>query len=407
MALSWHQYPSGQLAVLVPVIVLAVHGLTHPGFIRSTGWRLAIVALGLAGWFTGYPLAHWLGSGQVDNIGGYLGKLGPRVAEVGADSVTSPLMHLLANTGNLISGIFVGIPVRHHQTFVPRVSGDLTDTSLPWFIAVFAVIGLCSLIARLPAPPTVVTLALIVTAAAPSVFSNIAFVKRAAVLYPVLSIVAAVGMVTLTRTLTAIFGTRGRRTAVALLVGGAVAWACIACEQWFSDQQYDWGTPSELAVAEEVRRHLAPGTIVVADFWHNYMEGKMTYLLLDDLQNPEVEPVAWYVNNPHSDLWPRLEQHPLAAIEALRTRPWYVRWSDLDRRTDALLATPDWQRVIYLFQDDADENRIEDERTRQRMARLAAICPNALVRVLDLGKGSRHRFRLVVCDDHPGLRLRR
>jgi hypothetical protein len=397
MGLTWHQYPSGQLAVGVPLIVLAVFAVTDRGLLRDLGWRVTLVGAGLLLWFAGHPLAQWVGSGQQRTIGDYLASLGTRVAgtDIGAAPFSSlEVVHLANNTSDLVRGVFVELPHMFHQTFIPQVVG-LSYRSLPWLVAAFAVVGLMMLATRLPAAGPLVVCALTVTSAMPLLFSEVPYIKRAAVLFPVLEIVAAVAMAAVARAVWGRFGRLGRPLLLATMVAGFVAWAAVCAHLWFSERQYRWGTPPELAMVDAAARQLAPRTLMLAGLWDSYMEGKLTYLLLDELRRPELQPVVWFTTSPSDDTWQRLITRPTAAIDALEARPWFSLWSGLDRRMPQIRAQDRWQRVVYLIE--------EREDTDADIERIRSFCPDLTVHELQPGEEPKHWMRLAVCDDHTGL----
>lgn len=399
MALSWHQYPSGQLAALVPPLVLLVHAATHRGFARSVGWRWGLVALGLAAWSAGYSAAHWLGTGRIAGVGQYLHLLGPRVAAAEAAAAPTRLHHLVTTATELIRGVYVSIPELFHQTFIPHIEPSLPLRALPWLVAAFTVVGAAVLLARLPSPSTVVMSVSVLCSAAPAVLSDIAYVKRAAVLYPLLAVVAAVGIAAVLAAVGGTLSSLASRTAIALLLVVTVGWASVAANQWFSGRQYPWGTPPEVVIADAVGRQLAPATLLIAHFWDDYMPGKFTFLLLDDLERDELQPLVWYVTTTTtSHDWPALIEHPRGAVNAVFARPWYLLWPGLDRRLPEIQAERRWRRVVYLIQ--------EDERTPAVLDWIRTLCPTASVRRFHLGDEPKHRMWLAVCDDHPDLRPR-
>jgi hypothetical protein len=69
-----------------------------------------------------------------------------------------------------------------------------------------------------------------------------------------------------------------RRSAIVLAGVGTVAWACATSYLWFSGLALAYGKPNETEVAEQTTSQLEPGTLVIADLWHPYGPGKLTYV---------------------------------------------------------------------------------------------------------------------------------
>lgn len=85
MGLSWHQYPSGQFVVIVPVIAFAVHAVRNRGFLRATWRKGMLIVAGAALWILGYPLASFLAVGTPSGPLEYISMLGPRLLGVSDD----------------------------------------------------------------------------------------------------------------------------------------------------------------------------------------------------------------------------------------------------------------------------------------------------------------------------------
>jgi hypothetical protein len=221
--------------------------------------------------------------------------------------------------------------------------------------------------------------------------SDLAYVKRASVLYPTLEIVAMVTAVALVRGLPARTDRSARRTAAGAGAVAAVAlalWAATACHVWFSGERYAWGRPAEEALADAVRAEVADGDLVVASFWDHYMDGKLTYLLSDRLRAGSPPPV-WAITRPDGPLWPRVATTPSVAVERAREAPWYRRWAALD-------ADPRWTsgRAVFLIEahDDVDA----------QLGAVRAACPGARATLLVPEHAEpKHEMWLVVCDPHP------
>ena len=146
MGLSWHQYPSGQFVVIVPVIAFAVHAWQNRGFLRAS-WRQAmLIVAGVGLWILGYPLASFLAVGETESILVYVSRLGPRVLGVGDASLYSgmPVGELVArgarNSWELVLGLFTEVPRIFHQTVVPNMDG-LAQRAMPWVVGWLRALG--------------------------------------------------------------------------------------------------------------------------------------------------------------------------------------------------------------------------------------------------------------------------
>jgi hypothetical protein len=388
MAVTWHQYPSGQFAVLVPVLALGAALVFDRRRFSGWRWRPALVAAGLVGWALGFSVTDRVATGQWVGFADYTRRLGPRMeGQAGIDSLVGYAGHVTQATWDLAIGIWVGVPRLFHQTFLPETP-HLSVRALPWAVAALALVGLVALLARPRREVTWVLLGLVVTTAAPAVLSDLAYVKRASVLYPTLEIVAAMVVAALVRSVSVdrprLAG--GAATTVATVVIGL--WATTACHLWFSGERYPWGRPAEEVIADAVTAEISDGDVVVASFWDHYMDGKLTYLLSDRLRAGTPPPV-WCISRPNGPLWPRVATDPAVAVDRARTDPWYRRWAGLDRASR-------WTsgRAVFLIEvhDDVDT----------QLDAVRSTCPDARATLLRPDNSEpKHEMWLLVCDRHP------
>jgi len=395
MGLCWYQYPSGQVAVAVPVVAVTARWAWDRDFRRRAGWRVALVAVGAAAWLGGPYLTSWLGGVEPTGIGRYVEQLGPRVAGGDPEAPLTPadrVAHAAGNAADLAAGVTLEVPHLFHQTFLPLVEG-LPRRSLPWPTAVLAVLGLAALASTPRLAPSVPLLTLVAAGASSAVFARVAYVKRAAAMYPALAVVAAVAAALLVAALAGAVRPRAARLLASSAVAvGLVAWSAVSVELWLSGRHYPAGRIGEETVAEAVARQLEPGTIVIGAFTNHYLVGKMTYLLMDDLAR--VRPTAWLALQAGEPPWERVAADPSAALDPDVRQRWPVRWAGLDRLAAADHDGADWRRVVYLVQ--------EEPSSRRLVAEVLARCPGGVVGRWEIGSHP-DVLRLVVCEAHPAL----
>jgi hypothetical protein len=353
MGLSWHQYPSGQFVVIVPVVAFAVHGLQTPDFFKASWRRGLLIVGGAVLWILGYPLAVLLTIGKVVGPMEYIARLGPRVLG-GSDVVNyagMPIVELLStvsrNLRDLAKGLFADAPFVFHQTLIPDVEG-LTPRALPWFVAACAVVGLTVCCLRIRARWSPSLLALVVAGILPAVLSDTAWLKRASLLYLALIIVAAVPLAIVTDGLSRRLHVRVRWLGAAILTAGFLLWSCIWAHLWFSGYKYSYGVSAEETISETLDPHLAPDTLVIFALWGDYIEGELVYLVSDALK--ERQPIALYVTNHLSVEWPILLREPMVMLSTIKPYLWYWSWLGLDDTIPEIVQHRGWSRVVYLIQ---------------------------------------------------------
>lgn len=354
MGLAWHQYPSGQLVVALPLLCVGGWWLGDREFRREFRWAALWLVAGLGLWLAGGPLATWAATGRVEGLGGYLARLGPRVEGGGPEGVlvlARLAVHAAGNALDLAAGLFTAVPHLFHQTPIPALPG-LPVRSLPWLTVALAVVGVALLAMSWRSSASLPLLALVGCGAAPAVLADIAYVKRAAVMYPALVIIAGIAWAVIVAE-TAPSQWRwwrwSRRAAVGLLLLAVVGgWFGVEVRLWLSGDRYRAGRPDEETVAAAVAGLLEPGTMAVGVFTDHYLIGKLTFLLLDDLHGPG--PLAWVPVYAEEGVPARLVTAPQTVADSVAQRSWTHRWTDLGRRWGAVREAARWRRVVYLIQ---------------------------------------------------------
>ena len=353
MGLACHQYPSGQVAVLIPPAFFLWNLVWRSEGDSFVSGRAAVaLVVGLALWTLGFRLQYFLAYGR-SRFPDLLTIFGARTswaASGGSDASWHRFVaigdRLVANARDLVWGVFTQVPYLFHQEWIPEFP-NLSTRSVFWIAAAMAWLGALRLV-RCPRDKRAAVLLLwAVCGSLPAVLSAQAYAKRAAIMYPAIYALAAM---TLAFVRKEIATTRARSLAISAVEGSAAILVITASLfQWFSGTYYPYGEPREVTVAQKVEDLLKPGTIVISDFTEDYQRGKLTYLLLDALKSERVRPVAWYVLNEGLLSFASVLDDPRRAIHALRRTHWY-NWTDLWDQLPETEAYTKWSRVLFLFQ---------------------------------------------------------
>jgi hypothetical protein len=411
MGLSWHQYPSGQSVVIVPVIAFAVHALRNRGFLRAS-WRKALLIVTGAGlWLLGYPLASFLAVGETESALVYASRLGPRVLGGSDDALYSgmPSGEIVAravrNSWELVLGLYTEVPRIFHQTVVPNLDG-LAQRASPWVVVACAAVGLTLCCLRLRRTWSVPMLAMVLAGVLPAILSDEAWLKRASLLYVVVIILAALPLAIVTDGISRLLGRKARWAAGGLLAITFLLWSSIWGHLWFSSQYLSYGVPVETTISEALDKHLEPDTLLIVSIWGDYIEGEMVYLVHDALADRQ--PMALYITDPRREEWPSLLTHPLQALERINPKLWYWAWLGLGDEIPGIVKHRDWSRVVYLIE--------SFPTTESDLEVLAERCPDLLTESLFLGQDDevidgevlpRYHVWIARCDGHRGLRTPR
>jgi hypothetical protein len=372
MALSWHQYPSGQTAVFIPVFVLAITRLRGER-VERFGAKVTVLALGVVGWVAGPLIARAPGA-SVGSLSEYFTELGPRVARPATPGLIAAaeqmFRHAAALTGDLIAGLFVRLRYSFHQDiFVPVA--ELPSRSVSWIVGALVLAGVCfTIMRRLRTAADRILVSWIAVAIVPAIFSDHAYPKRSAMLFPALFVLAASAGA---RFLSIVerHGAWPRRVLRPLLGVAVALWFCATSWLWFSGVRWSAGVPNETLLVNRLRPQLTPGTIVIAKVWHGYAPGKLTYLFSDVLRDPSRLPLLWYVLTPERSLQSLIDD-PSAAVTYAATDAFYYRWPGIAQSSYDPGRASGWSRVIYILQtgiDDEEQLRVRGVGKNDRLDR--------------------------------------
>jgi hypothetical protein len=354
MGLAWHQYPSGQVAVLIPPLALVLVASEGDEGRRRIRGALPGLLLGGLLWFAGLPLSGWLATGRLElrnpfTLTGSRAAWSPDVAPTAAgDRLALVGRTVAANAADLAVGIVREARVVSHQDFLPD-SWPLPSRLLPWTVAIGGLLGTALLLRRRAEPGAAVLLAWLAVAPLPALFAAGAYPKRAATLFPAFGCAAAVFAAWLFTSAWPDPTKRVRRAAW-VLAGTAFAMQTILMSCfWFSGRQWPAGRPSEIAIARHIADELVPGTLIVVDGAFTYIDSKLLYLLLDDLAAREHRPNAFVIFEGETADFSGIVERPTAALRLLDEIAWPYRWTRLAGQRDEVAAARDWPRVIWVI----------------------------------------------------------
>jgi len=411
MGLSWHQYPSGQFVVIVPVIAFAVHAWQNRGFLKASWRRGLYIVAGALFWILGYPLASFLAVGKPESALVYVSRLGPRLlggsdnAVYGGIQVRDMIVAVSRNAWDLVLGLFVEAPWVFHQTVIPDLDG-LTYRALPWFVVACAVVGLTICCLRIREKWSAPLLALVAAGIPPAILSDAAWLKRASLLYVVLIIIAALPLAIVTDGFSRLLSRRARWVAGGLLVVAFLLWSSIWGHVWFSGRYFDYGVAAETTIVEALDDHLEPDTLLIFSIWGDYIDGELVYLLHDALA--ERQPIALFITDPREDGWRTFLAYPREALLNITPKLWYWAWLGLGDEIPGIVKHRDWTRVVYLIE---DRPGVESD-----FEVLADRCPDLLTERIFVGEDKevidgevlpRYHVWIARCDGHRGLRTPR
>ncbi len=353
MGFSFHQYPSGQLAFLIPIVYVIARVFDRAVGAPQLNWKYSLLLGGVVLWMIGLPLQYLLSLGEW-HFPNLLQILGPRVS-VMVDGESHPLIQralfagerTIQNLWELFLGIFVEVRKLHNQDFLPMLI-DIKARTVLWVVAVGFAASLPFIWFSRRRGELIVVPIWILVGALPLILSDISYPKRGATIFPGIIALAAIGFSVLWRAVTQNLGRFGAYSLAIVSTFGFAAYSLVASYLWFSGERYRIGFPPEIAVANEIRDNLTPGTMVVPIFWNHYYQGKFSYLMIDSLRQAQHQPTLWlpYAENAFE---PVISDPIKYGLQKLPTSMWY-KWGGIDNRIPEIQNYKQWKKVLYLFQ---------------------------------------------------------
>jgi hypothetical protein len=348
MALSYHQYPSGQTSFLIPVGAVFGRSLFARGFLRRSWKGVLVVFLGVALWAAGLGINGLL-------AGAPFQWRDPFALNPGKTLWSVPLEHpgpgararflaesALKGVGVIARTQFVeAVPsdFQHHENVPPFGDLPVRHTSAP--VAVLLALGFAALLLRPVRPASLVLLSWLVAGSLPGLLSTFPSSRRMATLFPAYMAVAALTGGLVLRSAVKVLGKTGGRILVAATL--LTAFAGLGAVAGFLYLGSATSTPRAVRAADAIRPYLKPGTLAVFEAeYYEYTVTQLTYLLLDTL-NAGPRPAQWRIAQ-FAD-WPTI---------AFRPNPnpasWVYRLTMLRGRAAALAKDPGFDRVTFLVQ---------------------------------------------------------
>lgn len=395
MGLSWHQYPSGQSAVAIPIVATILFCVFNWCRTPLSRGQLVCVAIGVVLWFLGLPLSYYIADGQWIFLNPF-NLTGPRAlwGEQGGKPLVSTILFVLISAAqhawDIVQGIFYRVPLMFHQEWVPTFPG-FYPRSVPWLEVPFVVVGLIFLCSRIRKFESAVILSWLVVAVLPSILSEGSWLKRFSTLFPCLDIIAGVGFFILLGSMRGQIGkcSTGVVATISLLL--LVGLSAFTAHVWFSGRFWKYGRTAEIDNVELIQPFITPGTIVIADVNKGYDYGKYLYLLLDHVTSPKARPnvLLWT----SSAMLDQLIEDPLLATQlAPQTLPY--NWTKLRSQVDEVRRDFNWTRVLFIIQ--SGESAAAPD--VPIVAKAAARCGNPPI-IHTKSRGSAwNRLALISCD---------
>jgi hypothetical protein len=356
MGYSFHQYPSGQTSFIIPWLYLAYLLV----FNREYRWtfyaaRVPFLMAGVALWYYGDSISIYLAYGEL-RPPAYFSRFDGRISWrnlQGDLSILEILMRMGAMYWQNVLDLFGSMAVRLSHGHPPQEYtpdfGYLSLRTVFLLVPPFFLVGLARFFTNMKWKEGAILLAWIAAGCVPSILSNEGLSRRAASIFPALIFFAATGF-ELARN--AVLGSGKRRMRflvypIELVTACALVLATF--HQMFSGAHQKIAEPAENAVVRKLTEMIKPNSLVFVDFVEHWMTGKLTYLMLDFLNNKQNQPIAWLI------LEERFKQKllenpstPSQAVPLLRSSM-FVEWTGLWSHLPQVESNQNWNRLVYVL----------------------------------------------------------
>lgn len=380
MALSYHQYPSGQTSFLIPLGAVLGRSLLAPGFLRRTWKGVLVLFLGAALWLGGLSINGVLAGRRLE-------WRNPFVLNPGKTIWSLPLEHpgpgarekfiaenMVKSIGVIVKTQFVKVvpsSYPHHEGVPPFGELPTRHTSGP--AAVLLALGVVVLLLRPARPASIVLLSWLVAGALPGILSDFPASRRIAADFPAFLAVAAVAGGIVLKSAAKLLGEKAGRvfTTVAL----AAMFAGLGAVSAFLTLGRPTSTVPAIAVADAFRPYLKSGALVIMESdYGEYFSTAVTYILLDDL-NEGPRPASWRVTK--QDDWPTIAFRPL-----INPNDWVYKYTLLRRRAASFSKDTRFEVVTFLVQNSPERKTrleiLEQVWAGRTFRHLQIFSPNAL-----------------------------
>ena len=375
MGLSWHQYPSGQSAVALPLLALGLLCFSNQKLPPRGQAALIFMPLGVLLWYFGLPLSYYVADWQWSWLNPFtLTSVRTSWGVVQDQSLAQQLWDVAAlvsrNFYDLVQGIFIAAPQLHFQDQLPHYM-RLGARTLAWPIAACFALSLPLLAKNWRRPEAIILFSFLVVAILPGVLSEKLYPKRASTFFPAAECCAAIFISWFVQCSRGSLGRAGQVIA-ALPYLGLIFYAVLSCRLWFSEDRWQYGISPEEQIVRDLSSETQPNTIFIVDAGISYLEAKLTYLMLDQLSNPENRPNLWLRFKESGPAWDTLLSNPAQAVQYLERPDWTYHWTKLAPQLKESIQNQNWRRVVWIVQ---QREGAEAMISAQKVEQVQRSCP--------------------------------
>lgn len=387
MGLSWHQYPSGQSAVVIPLVAIAISFVFNRKAFALSGTQVIVILFGVLLWAIGLPLSYYPVDGQIKLLNPFT-LTGPR-ALWSSEGVSPSAWQIalfvtlksLRHFWDFTQGVFFRVPYLFHQEWLPY-NPPLMPRSVPWFVASLSGVTVALMIAQRKRFETAVLCGWFVAAVLPGILSDHAYPKRMSTTYPLIDILAGIAFAFILTNLKDCRLKGSRLITSTVAIAALVSLTIYSTFLWFSGVNFKYGPPPEIAMARELERAITPGTIVMAGLGGGYEPGKFLYLMLNHLTDQRARPNL-FIPISNGGLETFVAAPKIDSAEVSTSLPY--TWTKLSDQLSESLSVDTWKNITFLILETLHNSNPNDNSISQA----SALCPTPIIRRVDSSVNTR------------------
>jgi hypothetical protein len=407
MALSWHQYPSGQSAVAIPFITTIILLISGSVKTRQLKYILPTLTVGAIFWYLGLPLSYYLADGRWDFLNPFtLTTVRASWGNTSEHINTLDKVLFVVNQSFRYLLLFLDSLVHkttyiHHQDYLAFIPNTHPRT-YAFFLIPFTLLGLSQTIKNCGQPRFAALIGILFAALAPGILSESPVPKRLSVTFLVLDIISSVGLVTSIELLYQSNRKLSYKLFNIIFAGFVLFGSCFHVFGFLSGNQYTKHIPIELTLAKTIQGELKSNTLILAHLPKDYDLGKIIFLLLDDLFDQRNQPIFFSITNSFEQLKSYANNPQFALQDEKKFRiSWIYQWTKLRDIFDNLDPNNSWSRIVFLLQYQKDQEPQTDFENRIKLIQdLCAAKINRIssTKILEAELSFQNPIALITCE---------
>jgi len=351
MALSFHQYPSGQIAVFIPFVLLSLKKLLYKKEVKFLK-EFSLYTIGFILWIFGFFLKYRLAYGNW-HYPNMINQFGQRTSWSQSEGFIKILSKIINNLFEIITSFFYKMSEKTHQTIIPIFETDYFNVnqqsviffSIPFITFAFFVFFKNP---RKNFSKYGILFACCLCSIIPAIFSSHSYPKRYSNLFPFLYIMGSISIsdfISYARQKSRILYT----TSLSLITITFALYFLINNHLFFSGKNFEYGTPIETKVSKFIEERIEDDMIILYRSINHFNYGKYTYLLTDAFNKNKDKVFIWDTGAVRKE---KEEEHYIKYPKDVTdyiSNSFLQQWTMLREKLPIVKVHKNWKKVFYIF----------------------------------------------------------